>query len=53
VRWYLPYCLSYRDLEEMIAERGLKVDHTTVRLDSKLVRIYHRGKLVRFLQQNH
>jgi transposase-like protein len=30
VRWYLSYKLSYRDLEEMAAERGLKVDHTTI-----------------------
>jgi transposase-like protein len=30
VRWYLRYALSYRDLEEMIAERGLSVDHTTI-----------------------
>ena len=30
VRWYLRYCLSYRDLEEMMAERGLTVDHTTI-----------------------
>jgi transposase, IS6 family len=30
VRWYLRYCLSYRDLEEMMAERGLKLDHTTI-----------------------
>ncbi len=30
VRWYLRYSLSYRDLEEMMAERGLRVDHTTV-----------------------
>src|SRR5918999_2547991 len=30
VRWHLRYCLSYRDLEEMMAERGLKVDHTTI-----------------------
>ena len=29
VRWYLSYKLSYRDIEEMAAERGLKVDHTT------------------------
>jgi len=29
VRGYLRYSLSYRDLEEMMAERGLKVDHTT------------------------
>ncbi len=30
VRWYLSYKLSYRDLEEMSAERGLEVDHTTI-----------------------
>ena len=30
VRWYLQYSLSYRDLEEMMAERGLSVDHVTV-----------------------
>jgi transposase, IS6 family len=30
VRWYLRYSLSYRDLEEMMRERGLDVDHTTI-----------------------
>lgn len=30
VRWYLRYPLSYRDLEEMMAERGLAVDHSTI-----------------------
>ena len=30
VRWYLRYALSYRDLEEMLLERGLSVDHTTI-----------------------
>src|SRR5947209_9211341 len=30
VRWYLRYSLSYRDLEEMMAERGLLVDHSTI-----------------------
>ncbi len=30
VRWYLRYALSYRDLEEMMAERGLSVDHPTI-----------------------
>ena len=29
VRWYLRYSLSYRDLEEMMAERGLTLDHVT------------------------
>jgi hypothetical protein len=30
VRWYLRYALSYRDLEEMMTERGLPVDHATI-----------------------
>ena len=30
VRWYLRFALSLRDLEELMAERGLSVDHTTV-----------------------
>src|SRR5258708_38819769 len=30
VRWYLRYALSYRDLEEMMVERRLKVDHSTI-----------------------
>jgi transposase, IS6 family len=30
VRWYLRYALSYRDLEEIMAGRGLSVDHTTI-----------------------
>lgn len=30
VRWYLRCSLSYRDLEEMMAERGLSVDHSTI-----------------------
>lgn len=30
VRWYCRYSLSYRDLEEIMRERGLSVDHVTV-----------------------
>lgn len=30
VRWYRRYQLSYRDLEEMMNERGLAVDHSTI-----------------------
>ncbi len=30
VRWYLKYPLSYRNLKEMMAERGVEVDHTTI-----------------------
>jgi len=30
VRWYLRYGLSYRDLEELLTERGIEVDHVTI-----------------------
>ena len=30
LRWYLRYGLSYRDVEELLAERGIEVDHVTV-----------------------
>jgi IS6 family transposase len=30
LRWYLRYGLSYRDIEELLAERGIEVDHVTV-----------------------
>lgn len=30
VRWYVGYSLSYRDVEELALERGLKVDHSTI-----------------------
>jgi transposase, IS6 family len=30
IGWYLRFSLSYRDVEEFLAERGLLVDHVTV-----------------------
>jgi transposase-like protein len=30
VRWYLRYSLSYRDVAELLAERGIAVDHITI-----------------------
>lgn len=30
VRWYLRFSLSYRDVEELLAERGVAVDHSTI-----------------------
>jgi transposase-like protein len=30
VRWYLRYGPSYRDVEELLAERGIAVDHVTL-----------------------
>lgn len=30
VRWYVAYPLSYRNIEELMAERNVKVDHATI-----------------------
>ena len=30
IRWYAAYPLSYRHLEEMMAERGVSVDHSSI-----------------------
>jgi IS6 family transposase len=30
VRWYVAYALSYRDIEELMRERGVPVDHATI-----------------------
>ena len=30
VRWYVAYPISYRQLEEMMEERGVEVDHSTL-----------------------
>ena len=30
VRWYLRFGLSFRDLEELLGERGVEVDHVTL-----------------------
>jgi putative transposase len=30
VRWYISYSLSYRNVEEMMAERGISLDHSTL-----------------------
>ncbi|PHZ21464.1 IS6 family transposase [Yersinia massiliensis] len=49
VRWYLAYALSLRNLEEMMAERGVIVDHSTlhrwvIRLVSLLETVFRRHK---------
>ena len=31
VGWYLRYSLSYRKVQELVVERGLRLDHTTIR----------------------
>ena len=30
IRWYVAYPISYRQLEEMMEERGVEVDHSTL-----------------------
>jgi len=49
VRWYLAYGLSLRNLEEMMAERGISVDHATihrwiVRYSPDLLELLNRRK---------
>ncbi|QUY48717.1 IS6 family transposase [Serratia plymuthica] len=49
VRWYLAYALSLRNLEEMMAERGITVDHSTlhrwvIRLVPLLNKVFRRHK---------
>jgi len=44
VRWYVAYSLSLRNLEEMIAERGFEVDHSTVhRWVIKIVPLFEKA----------
>ena len=49
VRWYLAYSLSLRNLEEMMAERGISVDHATIhrwviRYSPKLLERFNQRK---------
>ncbi len=49
VRWYLAYNLSLRNLKEMMSERGIGLDHSTVhrwviRFSPKLLERFNRKK---------
>jgi putative transposase len=49
VRWYVAYPLSYRQLEELMQERGVAVDHATInrwvlRYSPHLEEAFHRRK---------
>jgi putative transposase len=49
VRWYLAYPLSYRHIEELMQERGVLVDHSTVnrwvlKYSPQLEEAFHRRK---------
>ena len=39
VRWYLAYPLSTRHVEELMAERGVEVDHATINPTATLERV--------------
>ena len=39
VRWYLAYALSYRDIEELLLERGLRIDHATIKVVSQILKL--------------
>jgi putative transposase len=49
VRWYLAYPLSYRQVEELLEERGVSVDHAmiqrwVVKYSPQLEEAFHRRK---------
>src|SRR5215475_5846981 len=49
VRWYLAYPLSYRQVEELMEERGVSVDHATINrwvlnYSPQLEAMFHRRK---------
>jgi putative transposase len=44
VRWYVAYPISYRQLEEMMEDRGVEVDHSTLnRWILKYVPLFEKG----------
>jgi putative transposase len=48
VRWYVAYPLSYRQIEEMMEERGVEVDHSTLnRWALKYVSVLEKAFLAR------
>jgi putative transposase len=49
IRWYLAYPLSYRQVEELMEERGVPVDHATInrwvlKYAPQLEATFHRRK---------
>ena len=41
---YHRYCLSFRDVEDLLAERGIIVSHETIRQWLRQVKAWRRGK---------
>lgn len=49
VRWYLRFALSYCDVEELLAERGIDVDHVTVyRWVQRFTHVFNASAQLRF-----
>jgi len=46
VRWYLRYGLSYRDVEELLAERDITVDHVTSVGPAVHARVHRGGAIL-------
>ncbi len=44
VRWYCNYGISYRDLTEMMQERGVEVDPSTIIKGFEIMRMIRRGQ---------
>lgn len=49
VRWYVAYSLSYRDIEELMSERGINIDHSTInrwviKYAPKLLKVFQTKK---------
>jgi hypothetical protein len=53
VRWYLRYGLSYRDVEELLAERGITVDRVSVYRWLRPMRGLKRHRSARILAAGH
>ena len=51
VRWYLMFPISYRDLDLMLLDRGVEVDHTTLTwaFRSQVHELRHHGCFLRWL----
>ena len=47
VRSYCKYGISYRELQEMLAERGVNVDHTTIYVGSSVMLLKWKDVYVR------
>ena len=52
VRWYVAYSLSYRDIEELLLERNITIDHSTInrwviKYSPQLLKAFTKKKMCR------